>query len=147
MKIITNFRKKICRALDDPVFSDLFFRKLKIFLGVKLLIETTEEVSVDQAFEREASITREFNSFFFFSLLSKKQRERTIIKRDDWRSQKLRRNENGSRNRVSHRLFRVTYRTTLFGFVFIASCGTKLHKRLPARSFCPPFLCYIMRSV
>lgn len=38
-------------------------------LGVKLLIETTEEVSVDQAFEREASITREFNSFFFFSLV------------------------------------------------------------------------------
>lgn len=143
MKIITNFRKKFV-GLSMILFLVIFFLES---LGVKLLIETTEEVSVDQAFEREASITRELNSFFFFFLLSKKQRERTIIKRDDWRSQKLRRNENGSRNRVSHRLFRVTHRTTLFGFVFIASCGTKLHKRLPARSFCPPFLCYIMRSV
>lgn len=94
--------------------SDLFLERI---LKVKLLIEQRKKftVSVNQAFEREASITQEI--IFFF--LSKKQRERTIIKRDDWRSKKLRRNENGSRNRVSHRLFRVTHCTTLFGFVFM----------------------------
>lgn len=58
--------------------SDLFLERI---LRVKLLIEQRKKftVSVNQAFEREASITQEI--IFFF--LSKKQRERTIIKRDD----------------------------------------------------------------